>query len=78
MNTSASHARHNIVFREITDKEHVHIGEALINGYYSKYKPPTKEEGFADIVKVNVIPEFKYEQHHALYHMYLVEKWIVR
>jgi bifunctional polynucleotide phosphatase/kinase len=74
MATSPAQARHNIVFREITDKEHVHIGEPLINGYLSKYKPPAKEEGFTEIVKVNVVPDFKYEQHHILYHMYLVEK----
>jgi hypothetical protein len=32
------------------------------------------EEGFKEIVKVNIIPEFKYEQHQDLYHMHLVEK----
>jgi len=74
MNTSASQVRHNLIFREITGKDHAHIGEAIINGYYSKFKPPTKEEGFTDILKINLIPDFKYEQHHSLYHMYLVEK----
>ena len=74
MATSPAQARHNIVFREIVDTEHDHIGEAIINGYYKKYVAPTKKEGFTDIVKVNVVPHFKYEQHQALYFMYLVEK----
>ena len=38
------------------------------------YKEPTKEEGFTEIVKVNIVPEFNYEQHRELYQMYLVEK----
>ena len=37
-------------------------------------KEPTMDEGFAEIVKVNIVPEFKYEQHRDLYQMYLVEK----
>ena len=74
MNTSPSQVRHNLIFREIAGKDHAHIGEAIINGYYSKFKPPTKEEGFTEILKINLIPDFKYEQHHSLYHMYLVEK----
>lgn len=75
MNTSPSHVKHNVAYREIVDQDgHAHIGEALLNSYWSKYKPPTKEEGFSDIIKVNIVPEFKYEQHHTLYHMYLVEK----
>lgn len=74
MNTSLGQVRHNIVFREITDKNHVHIGEPLINGYMSKYKEPTMNEGFTEIVKVNIIPEFKYNQLKLLYFFHLVEK----
>ena len=50
------------------------LGDALINGYYNKYKEPAISEGFTEVIKVNIIPDFKYEQHHSLYHMYLVEK----
>ncbi len=59
MNTTPGQARHNLVFRELTDKEHSHIGEPLIRQYFNKYKEPTVAEGFSDIVKVNVIPKFK-------------------
>ena len=74
MATTLGQVQHNIVYREIIDKDHVHIGAPLINGYLKNYKEPTKEEGFTDIVKVNIVPEFKYEQHRDLYQMYLVEK----
>ena len=74
MATPIGQVKHNVVYREIIDHEHAHIGDPLINGYMSKYKEPTLEEGFDEIVKVNIVPEFKYEQHKALYSMYLVEK----
>ena len=74
MNTCPAQARHNITYREIIDKEHAHIGEPIINGYLSKYVEPTLDEGFKEIIKVNVVPDFKYEQHKSLYFMHLVEK----
>lgn len=74
MATSIGQVRHNIVYREIIDKDHVHIGDPLINGYLSKYQEPTKDEGYDEIVKVNIVPEFEYEQHKYLYSLYLVEK----
>ena len=74
MNTCPAQARHNITYREIIDKEHAHIGEPIINGYLSKFKEPTLDEGFDEIIKVNVLPDFKYEQHQALYFMHLLEK----
>ena len=74
MATTLGQVKHNIVYREIIDKEHIHIGDPLINGYLKNYKEPTMEEGFNEIVKVNIVPEFKYEQHRDLYHMHLVEK----
>ena len=74
MNTCPAQARHNITFREIIDKEHAHIGEPIINGYLKNYQKPTLDEGFEEIVQVNVVPDFKYEQHKALYFMHLVEK----
>ncbi len=74
MNTCPGQARHNILFRELTSDEHSRIGEPLVRQYYNKYEEPTLDEGFEEIVKVNVVPEFKYEQHFTLYHMFLVEK----
>ena len=74
MATSIGQVKHNIVYREIIDKEHVHIGDPLINGYLKQYKEPTLDEGFNEIVKVNVVPEFEFEEHQALYSMHLVEK----
>ena len=74
MATSIGQVKHNIVYREIIDKEHVHIGDPLINGYLKQYKEPTLDEGFNEIIKVNVVPEFEFEEHQALYSMHLVEK----
>jgi len=37
------------------------------------YVPPTLEEGFKEIVEINVIPNFRNEQNRKLYEMYLLE-----
>lgn len=37
------------------------------------YVPPTLEEGFKEIVEINVIPNFRNEQDRKLYEMYLLE-----
>jgi len=76
MTTSFDHAKHNNIFREIIDtsKEHAKIGEALMHQYKNKYQPPTKEEGFTEVVKINLVPEFAYEQHRQIYFKYLQEK----
>ena len=41
MATNIGQVKHNIEYREITEKELVHIGDPLINGYLKNYKEPT-------------------------------------
>ena len=76
MTTSFDHSKHNNIFREIIDtsKEHSKIGEALMHQYKNKYQQPTKDEGFTEVLKINFVPEFKYEQHRQIYFKYLQEK----
>ena len=76
MTTSFEHAKHNNIYREIIDtsKEHAKIGEPIMHMFKSKYQEPTIDEGFAEIVKINFVPKFKYEQHRQIYFMYLQEK----
>ena len=76
MTTSFEHAKHNNIFREITDtsKEHSKIGEPLMHSFRSKYQEPKVEEGFTEIVKINFVPKFAYLQHRQIYFMYLQEK----
>ena len=74
MTTSHDHARHNNIFREMTDTSHTRIKEMLFNQYRAKHEPPTKEEGFAEIVKVNFVPQFDSKHLEKLYFMYLLEK----
>ena len=76
MTTTFDHAKHNNIFREIIDtsKEHAKIGEPLLHQFKNKYQAPTKEEGFDEVVKVNFVPEFSYEQHRQIYFKYLQEK----
>jgi hypothetical protein len=38
------------------------------------FQEPTLSEGFSEIVRVNFLPVFKFEEHRILYHMYLLEK----
>ena len=54
---------------------HAKIGQPLFHSYKSKYEEPTLSEGFAEIVRVNFIPVFQYEEHRTLYYMYLLERW---
>jgi len=74
MATSHDHARHNNLYRELTDPSHARIKEPLFNQYRSKFQPPTLEEGFKEIVKVNVVPEFDTKEREELYYMHLLEK----
>ncbi|XP_046472351.1 uncharacterized protein F21D5.5 isoform X1 [Neodiprion pinetum] len=42
--------------------------------YRKNFKPPTMDEGFTEIVKINFVPKFKNEKDKKLYQMYLLEK----
>ena len=74
MNTSKEQVQHNLVFRLLTDDKHTKIFEPLMLSYFKNFQPPTKNEGFSEIAKVNIVPQFEYKQHQSLYYMYLVEK----
>ena len=76
MMTSFEHSKHNNIFREIIDtsKEHAKIGEPLMHQYKNKYKEPSIDEGFNEILKINFVPKFSLEQHRQIYFMHLLEK----
>ena len=74
MNTTYEQAKHNNIFRELTDSTHEKIGDMVFHIYKKKYVEPTTKEGFTEIVRVNFIPKFKNEDDEKLYTMYLVEK----
>ncbi|XP_015191439.1 PREDICTED: uncharacterized protein F21D5.5 isoform X2 [Polistes dominula] len=73
MTTSTEHAKHNNKFRELVDSNHAKINDIIINSYMKNYVPPTLEEGFTEIVKINFIPRFLSERDKELYEMYLLE-----
>lgn len=72
MTTSYKHAEHNIAFRELTDTKHSKINKIVLNSYKKNSEEPTLDEGFTDIVYVNLIPKFKDEREKCLYEMYLL------
>jgi len=75
MSATFEQATHNNIFREIVNpKGHVKIGAPLLHSFKNNYKPPTLDEGFSEIVRVNFVPRFEFEEHKAIYSMYLVEK----
>ena len=74
MTTSHDHAKHNNVFREMTDQKHDRIKDMILNQYRSRYVEPLKAEGFTEIIKVNCVPEFDDESLENLYYMALLEK----
>uniref|UniRef100_A0A336MJT2 CSON000292 protein n=1 Tax=Culicoides sonorensis TaxID=179676 RepID=A0A336MJT2_CULSO len=74
MATTEAQAKHNNVFRELTDPFHSVIKDMVFHGYKSKFQEPSLKEGFTQIVKVNCIPKFDDPEKEKLYKMYLVEK----
>lgn len=38
-----------------------------------KYVEPSEKEGFAEIVRVNFVPEFKNDEQETLYNTYLLD-----
>ncbi|KAK6623979.1 hypothetical protein RUM44_010836 [Polyplax serrata] len=73
MNTSMQHAKHNNKFRLLTDPSQA-VSDVVIHTYASKYKEPTLEEGFSEILKINFWLTFKNAEHEKLYKLYLLEK----
>ena len=74
MSTTYKQARHNEVYRQLTDSKHKPINDMVVNSYKSKYCEPSTSEGFTEIVKANVVLEFKNDADRKLYSLYLLEK----
>lgn len=74
MNISVAQVKHNIAFRQLTDSSHTKINEMLLNMMKKKFAQPQLEEGFTEIIKVNIKPVFDREDWKRLYTMYLVDK----
>merc|ERR1711915_312522 len=71
MKTSYDQARHNNMFRELTDPSHTKIKEMLFHSFRSKFEEPKLVEGFSAIVQVNFVPQFKNEGQKRLYQSFL-------
>ncbi|XP_077170380.1 bifunctional polynucleotide phosphatase/kinase [Paroedura picta] len=67
---SLDQAKHNNRFREMTEKEHIPVNSIVLNTYKSKYVAPTLEEGFAEIIKINFVPQFANPELESLYHQF--------
>lgn len=72
MMTTFKHAEHNNAFRELTDPKHAKINKIVLNSYKKHYKPPTLDEGFAEIVRINFVPKFRDESDKYLYGLYML------
>lgn len=72
--TTYDQAKHNNIFRELTDSTHQKIPEMVFNMYKKNFHEPTKKEGFSEVIRVNFVPKFKDSESETLYKMYLVEK----
>ncbi|XP_049543987.1 uncharacterized protein F21D5.5 [Anopheles darlingi] len=74
MDVDYRHARHNNLFRELTDRSHQAISDMVFNSYKSKFQPPALSEGYKEIVKVKFVPKFSSPADEQLYRMFLLEK----
>lgn len=72
MNTSIKHAKHNTLFRELTDSTHVSVNEMVFNSFKAKFQEPKREEGFTEVLKINFIPKFRNDSDEKLYKTYLL------
>lgn len=74
MNSSYAQVKHNIAFRNLVDNKHSKINDMVFNMMKKKYAEPTKDEGIAEVVRVNFKQQFSDKKHEDLYKLYLVEK----
>ncbi|VDD76920.1 unnamed protein product [Mesocestoides corti] len=73
MATSLEHSRHNEMFRQLTSEKHTKINSVVFNMMKAKYKAPTKDEGFAEVMEIPFVPDLP-DKHRELYFQYLLEK----
>jgi hypothetical protein len=50
----------------------VNFSKTIPKSYRKNYIPPSEDEGFVEIVKINFVPSFKSEEDRKLYEMYLL------
>lgn len=74
MALSEAHIKHNLIFRNLTDKKHSKINEMILNTIKKRYVAPSTAEGFTEIVRVHFKPYFVNKELQNLYKMYLNEK----
>lgn len=67
-NISKKVSQHNNTYRGRLNQRQV--PNLAIAMYYSKFEPPTLDEGFDDIIELDFIPEFESEQQEQLYLQY--------
>lgn len=72
MSTTMAHAQHNNRFRMFTNPGKVEVQGVVYNTFKSKFIEPSKEEGFSEVVDVNVVPEFTEGHLEKLYNMFLL------
>lgn len=57
-----------------TDKAHKDVNDIIILGANKRYVQPTVNEGFSDIVMVNMQPTFEDQDMEQLYYQYILDK----
>lgn len=56
------------------DKAHKDVNDIVILGANKRYVKPTIDEGFSEIVLVNLVPEFNDKNLEQLYFQYILDK----
>uniref|UniRef100_A0A915HWA7 PNK FHA domain-containing protein n=1 Tax=Romanomermis culicivorax TaxID=13658 RepID=A0A915HWA7_ROMCU len=76
-NATLEQAKHNNKFRnlaDLTDDKHKNVDDIVLYSFRKKFQAPTKDEGFDEIVRINLKPAFTDETLKSLYAMFLLEK----
>ncbi|CAF1560162.1 unnamed protein product [Adineta steineri] len=76
MNVSVEHAKHNNLFRQMigTDDAHKDVNDIVLMGAQKRYVKPTLDEGFSEIVTINMQPLFNDTDMEELYYQYILDK----
>lgn len=57
-----------------TDAAHKDVNEIIILGAHKRYAKPTLDEGYSEIVTINMQPSFADADHEQVYYQYLLDK----
>ncbi|CAF0825136.1 unnamed protein product [Adineta ricciae] len=76
MNVSLEHAKHNNLFRQMigADDAHKDVNDIVIMGANKRYVKPTSDEGFSEILTINMQPLFDNKELEELYYQYILDK----